>query len=231
VLTIPGLERPGFVHGFSTRRLGQMRRTGEPLLTQPRRRFAEELGVEPERLSFAGAVHGAAVALVDRPLGVVDGCDALVTAEAGTPLFATFADCYPVVLFDPVRRAAALAHAGWRGTASGVAANAVRALESEYGSRPSDVLAGIGPGICGDCYEVSGDVAHRFPAEVVRPKPDGKFLLDLAAANRRGLLEAGLAPEHVFVHGACTLEDERLPSHRRDRDGGRFACIVALRPA
>lgn len=227
-LSVEALEGPGFVHGFSTRALGDMRR-GEGLLTPERRRFAEELGVDPARLTFAGAVHGAGVARVEEPGGVREGFDALVTDRPGAPLFATFADCYPIVLFDPVRRAAGLAHAGWRGTVAGVAANAVFALRA-LGSSPADILAGIGPGICGRCYEVGPEVAERFGPDYAAPSPNGRFLLDLAAANRSALIRAGLRPENVFSHGACTFEDVRLPSHRRDADGARFACIVALRP-
>lgn len=206
-----------------------MRRTGGPVLTAARRRFAEAMGVDPDRMAFVGAVHGAAVARVEAG-GVAEGCDALVTDTAGVPLFASFADCYPIVVFDPVHGAAGLAHAGWRGTAAGVAANTVRAMQTAFGSRPADLLVGIGPGICGDCYEVGPEVARRFPAETVRPARDDRFLLDLVEANRRALLEAGVEPPHVFVHGSCTVEDERLPSHRRDADGGRFGCIVALLP-
>lgn len=229
LLTIPGLERPGLVHAFSTRALGDMRRS-EALLTAERRRFAEALGVDACALTFAGAVHGAGVARVDGPMGVADGCDALVTDRPGVPLFATFADCYPIVLFDPVWHSAGLVHAGWRGTVAGVAANAVFALRA-LGSRPEDILAGIGPGICGRCYEVGPEVAERFDAAHVGAGPGGRLRLDLAAANREALTTAGVRPENVFVQGACTFEDARLPSHRRDADGARFACIVALTPS
>ncbi len=231
LLTIAALERPGFIHAFSTRTFGQMRHSEGPLLTPARRRLAIAAGVDPDRLSFAAAVHGAEVALIDRPGTVAAGCDALITEQPGLPLFATFADCFPIVLFDPGRPAAALVHAGWRGTAAGVVTNTVRALEREFGSRPAGLLAGIGPGICGRCYEVGAEVAERFPDDVVRPSANGRFLLDLAAANHRALVEAGVIESNVFRHGACTLEDERLPSHRRDGDGSRFAGIVALSTA
>src|SRR6266566_347266 len=139
LLTIPALAaEPGLVHGFSTLALGSMRGPAP--------------GGSP--LTAAAAVHGAEVARVDEPAVVVPGRDALVTDRPGLPLLATFADCYPVLLFDPGRRALALAHAGWRGTAVGVARAAVEALRREYGCRPADLVAGVGPGICGRCYEV-----------------------------------------------------------------------------
>lgn len=232
-LTIPQLAcEPGLLHGFSTLALGSMRRDagGEPSpLTPARRAFLGELGLADAPLTVAGAVHGAEVARVDEPGGAVEGVDALVTDRRRAPLLATFADCYPILLYDPERPALALVHAGWRGSAAGVARAAVERLRKEYGSRPESLLAGIGPGICGGCYEVGEEVAARFPPEVVRPSPSGRHLLDLAAANRLALLEAGLLPDRVHVLGVCTKETPELPSHRRSPDGTRFACLAAIR--
>jgi len=232
VLRIPALEaEPGLLHGFSTLAMGSMRLPapgGDPL-TPARLAFAAALGLDGDRLTVAGAVHGAEVARVDRPAGAVRGHDAVVTDRPGLPLLATFADCYPVLLHDPVRRSLALVHAGWRGTAAGIAARAVEALRREYGSRPGDLVAGIGPGICGRCYEVGEEVADRFDPAFVRPSPAGRALLDLAAANRAQLKAAGVPVERVHVHGICTRESRVLPSHRRSPDGTRFACIASMR--
>src|SRR5207249_327898 len=112
--------------------------------------------------------HGAAVARVDEPMDVIQGVDALVTDRKEMLLFATFADCYPIVLWDPERSCAALVHAGWRGTVAGVAGAAVKALVAQYGSKPAHIRAGIGPGICGRCYEVGGEVAERFDGRFVK---------------------------------------------------------------
>jgi YfiH family protein len=234
VLRVPGLARvAGLVHGFSTLAHGNMRLPAPDAdpLTPQRRAFATALGLDGAALSVAAAVHGVEVARVDRPAGAVRGHDAVVTDRPGLPLLATFADCYPVLLYDPARRALALAHAGWRGTAAGMAARAVRALAAEYGSRAADLVAGVGPGICGDCYEVGEEVAVRFDPAHVRPSPRNaaRRLLDLAAANRAQLEAAGVPPASVHVHGACTHESAVLPSHRRAPDGMRFACIAAIR--
>ena len=232
VLQIPGLAaEPGLVHGFSTLAMGSMRlpAPGADPLTPARLAFAAALGLDGARLSVASGLHGAEVARVDQPSGAVRGHDAVVTDRPGLPLLATFADCYPVLLFDPVRRALALVHAGWRGTAAGIAGRTVEALGREYGCRPSDVVAGVGPGICGGCYEVGWEVAERFDPTCVRPSPAGRHLLDLAAANRAQLEAAGVPSDHVHAHGACTRESDVLPSHRRAPDGNRFACIAAIR--
>src|SRR4029077_12926305 len=100
-----------------------------------RRTFASVLGLDGVELTTIGAVHGASVARVDEPGGSVDDVDALLTDRPGVALFATFADCYPIVLWDPERKVAGLVHAGWRGTRAGVATAAVRFMQSEFGSR------------------------------------------------------------------------------------------------
>jgi YfiH family protein len=160
---------------------------------------------------------------------VVRGCDALVTDRPRLPLLATFADCYPVLLFDPVRPALGLVHAGWRGAAAGLVGEALARLREEYGSAPTEVVAALGPGICGDCYEVGPEVASHFPPECVRPSPSGRFLLDLRSALRGQLLAAGVQAGRVHELALCTRETPELPSHRRSPDGARFACLAALR--
>jgi len=232
VLRIPGLAtQPYLVHGLSTLALGDMRAPGtaHSALTPPRQAFVEALGLEPGRLVVAGAVHGAEVARVDEAVGVLGGFDALVTDRPGLVLLATFADCYPVMLYDPARQALALAHAGWRGIRGGVVGRAVHALRREYGSHPEDLVTGLGPGICAACYEVSGEMAGQFAPGHARPNGDGRFQLDLAAVILDQLLAAGVPSGSVHVLGACTRERPELPSHRRAPDGVRFACIAAIR--
>jgi len=231
VLKIASLEtEPGLVHGFSTTSLGSMGLTHAPdpeVVMASRRQFARTLGIDAEPLTVAGAVHGNVVARVDEQLDVVKGVDGLVTDRRGVALFATFADCYPIVLWDAEHRCAALVHAGWRGTVAHVGPAAIEKLRHEYGTDPTHVKAGIGPGICGRCYEVGEEVASQFDAQFVRRGEGDRFLLDLAAANRAQLEAEGVAD--VEVIGLCTKETDYLPSHRRNPDGTRFGAIVALR--
>jgi purine-nucleoside/S-methyl-5'-thioadenosine phosphorylase / adenosine deaminase len=173
-------------------------------------------------------VHGAQIARVEAAGTTVNGVDGLVSDRSGVPLMASFADCYPVIVYDQRRHAVGLAHAGWRGTAAGIAGELVRTLEREYGSRPADLVAGIGPGICGDCYQVGPEVAERFNG-FARPDAEGRFRLDLVAANRAQLEAAGVPATSIHVQGACTFESPDLPSHRRRPDGARFYCLVALK--
>jgi len=228
-LHVPELaDEPGLVHGFSTVAIGMvgLKHAADtaPVLAA-RRTFAAVLGLDGAGLTTIGSVHGASVARVDAPVDSVDDVDGLVTDRPGVVLFATFADCFPIVLWDPERRVAGLVHAGWRGTRAGVAAEAVRFMQREFGSRR--IEAGIGPGICGRCYEVGPEVAEQFDAKFVREGAGDRFLLDLAAANRAQLADEGVKP--IFDIGICTKEHYLFPSHRRHPDGTRFGAIVAIR--
>jgi YfiH family protein len=227
-LHVPELaDEPGLVHGFSTLALGSVGLKHAPdraPVMAARRSFASVLGLDGAQLTTIGSVHGATVARVDEPVDSVDDVDALVTDQPGVALFATYADCYPIVLWDPEKRVAGLVHAGWRGTRAGVARAAVMFMRDEYGCR--HIRAGIGPGICGRCYEVGEEVASQFDARLVTPSCD-RFLLDLAAANRAQLDDAGARV--VYEVGICTKEHYLFPSHRRSPDGKRFGAIVAIR--
>src|SRR6266567_3993040 len=172
-----------------------------------RRRLAAVFGARPGDFVFACQVHGAGVRVVgpaDRGSGAfslddaIDGADALVTASPGVMLAILTADCVPVLLHDPVAGVLACVHAGWRGTVAGVTAAAVAAMQG-LGSRPSDVIAGLGPAIAADRYQVGPDVHQAVTrafgsAGFIRPDPSapGHWLLDLWAANRHALREAGV---------------------------------------
>jgi polyphenol oxidase len=227
-LHVPELaDEPGLVHGFSTLSLGSvgLKHAPDPgSVLASRQTFARVLGLDGAELTTIGSVHGAAVARVDKPGGSVDDVDALLTDRPGVVLFATYADCYPIVLWDPEKKVAGLVHAGWRGTHAGVARAAVTFMQEEYGCRR--VRAGIGPGICGRCYEVGEEVASQFDARFVTQSGD-RFLLDLAAANRAQLEDNGV--KSVYEIGICTKEHYLFPSHRRHPDGKRFGAIAAIR--
>ena len=228
-LHVPELaDEPGLVHGFSTTLLGSVGLTHapdpEPVLAA-RREFMKVMGVEERTLTVAGAVHGKAVARIEAPRAIVKDVDAMVTDRRNVVLFTTHADCFPIVLWDPEKRAAGLVHAGWRGTQAGVARAAVGFMRDEYGCR--HIRAGIGPGICGRCYEVGAEFSSRFDRRFLKPSSGDRLLLDLAAANRAQLEEAGV--DAVYDIGVCTKESYLFPSHRRHPDGKRFGAIVALR--
>jgi len=194
-----------------------------------RERVARELGVPGERLVWMNQVHGARVAVVDGPQeGPVAGTDALVTATSGLVLCVVVADCVPVLLADPVAGVVAAVHAGREGVRQGVVPATLSAMAS-LGARARHVSALLGPAVCGDCYEVPGEmqaeVARVAPAAAVRTRK-GTPGLDLRAGVADGLRRAGI-PE-VVQDPRCTVEDRHLFSHRRDGVTGRQAGIVWL---
>lgn len=194
-------------------------------VAENRRRVAGALGFHPDRVARLNQVHGTDVREA-RP-GVQEG-DALVSREAGLLLAIGTADCYPVLLADEAAGVVGAAHAGWRGTLGGIAARTVEAMV-ERGADPVKIRAAVGPGICGERYPVGDDVARQFAeaglGDFVQDR-DGRPHLDLAGANRAVLLAAGLKPEHVWVSGRCSTEED-FYSYRRDagRTGRMWAVI------
>ncbi|SRR5216683_2459557 len=209
-----------------------------------RRRVAAALGTDPGDLVFCNQAHGRGVQIVsarDRGRGAlslddaIPRTDALVTGDAGTALVVMVADCVPIVLYDPVAHILACVHAGWRGTVARVAEAALAAMRS-LGTRPADVVAGLGPAIAPDRYQVGGEVvaaAERglgdASAEVMRPEGAGKWLFDLCAANRRVLRGAGVLDERIHVAAVPTGPAPGLFfSDREQRPCGRFALAARL---
>ncbi len=216
-----------------------------------RRRLAAALDARLEDFVFARQVHGAAVCVVgeadrgsgafspDDAIGSAGGADALVTASPGVVLAILTADCVPVLLHDPVADVLACVHAGWRGTVAGVTAAAIAAMQG-LGSRPSDVIAGLGPAIAADRYQVGPDVHQAVTrafgsAGFIRPDPSapGHWLLDLWAANRHALREAGVPA--LQIHTTTFPTGPVSPagpgpffSDRAARPCGRLALIARL---
>jgi YfiH family protein len=197
----------------------------------------EALDVRKEDVVTPHQVHSTTVRVVDEHHRgqLLPQTDALVTATPGVALMLRFADCVPILLYDPVRGAAGLAHAGWRGTASGMAGAAVQTMVEALGCRPSDLLAGIGPSIGPCCYEVDADVMEAVSSalpnadSLLEPRPNGRWHLDLWAANRWQLAAAGV--QSIEVAGICTAcRTDEWFSHRAERGRtGRLGALIGLR--
>lgn len=165
--------------------------------------------------------------------------DALVTALPGVWIGIRTADCVPILMADPGKRAIAAVHSGWRGTAAGIAVKALARLTSEFGSRTEDVRVAIGPAIGVCCYEVGPEVAGQFggagPVAVTTPaaRPGAKPHLDLASTIENQLLAEGVRPEHLSRSKDCTRcgSMERFHSFRRDGEAaGRMVAAIRIRP-
>lgn len=161
--------------------------------------------------------------------------DVVMTNKPAVTLFMRFADCVPIIYVDPVNKAVALAHAGWRGTLQGVAASAVEAMKANYSSRAEDLLVGIGPAISVEKYEVgpevAADVSRVFgeQAESLLSQENGQIRFDLVGANRLMLELAGV--RQIELSNLCTATDrEDWFSHRAfGGKTGRFGALIALK--
>ena len=221
----------GAAHGFSTRlggvspapwdslNLGANRGDEPANVAENFRRFCAAVGADPDALVKNHQVHSDRVRPVTRA-DVMDGpaapgvfdADGLITNEPGVCLTVFSGDCIPILLYDPEARVIAAAHAGWRGTAAGIAARAAEAMVRDYGCDPVHILAAIGPGIGPCCFEIHADVPDGLRGGLgpeaepfIHPLPGGeKFTVDLKGANARWLECSGLAPEHIAVCPACT---------------------------
>jgi len=187
-------------------------------------RVAAGIGVPPTRLQRMRQVHGCATMAVGAVGADDPEADALITNQPEVALVVRVADCVPLLIADPRRGAVAAVHAGWRGTAAGIPAAAVRRLQREYGCDPADLLAAIGPAIGACCYQVGPDVRHAFqqaghPLSALdrwfTPDEGDRWRLDTWASNRDQLIAAGLSPARVYVAGLCTRTHvEHFSSYR-----------------
>ena len=259
-LTYPLLENTGIVkHGFSTRmggvsegvcstmNLSFSRGDDENAVRENFKRMANALGVEEDSFVFSQQTHTTnvrKVTLDDKGKGLTrqldyQDVDGLVTDVPGLCLSTFYADCVPLYFVDPVKKAIGLSHSGWRGTVGKIGAVTVQKMREEYGSKPEDIIAAIGPSICQDCYEVSEDVIVEFQnnfdekywKELYYRKENGKYQLNLWKANEIVLAEAGILKEHIAVTNLCTCcNSEVLFSHRASNGKrGNLAAFMALK--
>ncbi len=228
--------KPGLRHAFSTRRGGVSRppfgtlnlglnTEDDPVSVRENWvQLSRAAGLDRDRMAFTRQVHGEAIAAAEAP-GVFPDTDALVTDTAELALAVQVADCVPVFLYDPSRKAVGLAHAGWKGSALDIAGKTAAALVERFGSKPADLSACIGPSIGPCCFEVGPEVAERFPSRYLE---HGR--LDLWAVNRDSLIAAGMDPNAIHISRLCTVcHRDWFFSHRGDGGKtGRMAAVIGL---
>ena len=259
-LTYPRLEEEKeFLHGFSTRlggvskehlysmNLSFARGDREENVRENFQRIAHAVGFEAEKMVFTHQTHTTNVRKVteedwgkgfskERDYSDVDG---LITNVPQTVLTTFYADCVPIYLVDPVKKAIGLCHSGWRGTVGRISQVTIARMQEEYDSDPKDILAAVGPSICQNCYEVSGDVIEQFQdsfhekywKELFYQKENGKYQLNLWKANEILLEEAGITKEHISVTDICTCcNPQLLYSHRASKgQRGNLAAFLMIR--
>ncbi len=243
-------EIAGLRHGFSTRHGGvsegewaamsfSYQKEREEIVDENFRRFCKANGLPFESLALTHQTHTANVAILDetyknrgrdRTLRETDG---IVTAQAGLGLICFTADCVPLLLADPKKKIAAAVHAGWRGTVQSIAKEAVQKMVA-LGAEPKDILVAIGPSI-GPChFEVGPEVQEEFTKRFGAALPyqpsarEGHSMVDLWAANRQVLLEAGLENDHIFTAKICTYCNNSDYYSHRYTNGRRGSLIGAI---
>lgn len=275
-LTFPSLEQTGFVRHLITTRVGGVsqgdyaamnlsftRGDREEAVRENFRRIGNILGCSPECMTASQQTHTTNIRRVtgnDRGKGVVkpldyQQVDGLMTDEPGIALVTFYADCVPLLFVDPVHRAIGSAHSGWRGTVGRMGKCMVRAMGESFGTRSEELKVAIGPSICQDCYEVSGDVAENFteleaeteelrrellqsgryragiggdlPRIVLPGRQPDKFQLDLWLANYLILRQEGIPLHSIAVTDICTCHNSAyLFSHRAS--SGRRGNLAAF---
>ena len=203
--------------------------------------LARAFGVNQDALVTPRQVHGSTILVISEPnedyshfLGV-EG-DAVITNQPGVLIGVCVADCAPILLCDPEKKVIAVVHAGWKGTAGGLVSKTVAGMRSEFGSDPAQLQAAVGPCIQKCWYEVDGPVQQAFLQggltwdACAEASGTGKWQLDLAAANRELLLQAGLSADAIQVSGQCVCcHSEQFFSYRRDKDeSGRQMGFIML---
>jgi polyphenol oxidase len=269
----PFAKLPWLIHGFSTRPAGVSPLESEKVLNlgfmewdtrknvlENRHLFQSALGAGDLPIIPLKQIHSDVIHLVSQAPSDTCKGDASTANRPGLLLGIQTADCVPILLVDPKKRAVAAIHAGWRGTLARITQKAVGRMQLEFGSKPADLLAAIGPSIGPCCYEVAADFVIKFTAQFAdatdyfdEPRsgeepnplqwlnmsppghqpPPKNVHLDLRKANRSQLLAAGLRAKNIFSSDLCTAcHTNLLFSHRRESVlSGRLMAVIGIRPA
>ena len=211
------------------------------------KRIGASMGVAVEDMVLSKQTHTTNVRVVteeDKGKGVIrerdyTDVDGMITNVPGICLVTSYADCVPLYFVDPVKKAIGLSHSGWRGTVGKIGKNTVQLMQEQFGSKPEDLLAAVGPSVCMDCYEVSEDVIGQFQEafeskywqELFYKKENGKYQLNLWKANELIFLESGILPEHMAITNVCThCNSKILYSHRTmGNNRGNLCAFLALK--
>lgn len=258
-LSFLALEETGLVsHGFSTRLGGVSqgqystmnftftRGDNPDHVMENYRRMGAALNVDYQKMVLSYQTHTTNIRLVtqqDAGKGIIkerdyEEVDGLITDIPGITLVTFYADCVPLYLLDPVHKAIGLSHSGWRGTANHMGKCTIEAMSKAYGSKAEDLIVGIGPSICQECYEVGPEVAAEFQksfsaqdrTQFITEKANGKYQLDLWKANEIIFTEAGVRKEQIHITDICThCNSDYLFSHRKTGNArGNLAAFFCL---
>ncbi|MBN1259578.1 MAG: peptidoglycan editing factor PgeF [Anaerolineae bacterium] len=215
--------------------LGSTVRDDPDAVVENHRRAFQAFGVTRDQIVSPYQVHGNHVARVGRTDGgsVIAATDALICQEPGVALLLRFADCAPVLFYDPIHRAIGLAHAGWRGVVAGIVPATIQAMQTAFDTASEDLWAGIGPAIGPEHYAVGPEVVEAISATLapetqVAPQREGQWFLDLPKAVEAQLRLAGV--QQIARSGLDTAGNtDEWYSHRAEAGRtGRFGVLVMM---
>jgi len=195
--------------------------------------LAKEINVMERDLFFINQVHDKNIKnVVDGSINNIEDYDGLITNSVGKVLCTCYADCVPLLFFDPNKRVVASIHSGWKGTIKLIAQETVIKMKNDYGSNTHDILVGIGPSIGPCCFEVSEDVYEQFRKKlpIGAFMDDGKYFVDLWNSNIYMLTQIGVKRENIECKGICTsCHSDRFYSYRKgDKESGRFTAFIQI---
>lgn len=195
--------------------------------------LAKELGVMDRDLFFLNQVHDKNIRIItDGSLNNIEEYDGLMTNCLGKALCSCYADCVPLLFFDPIKNVIASVHSGWKGTIKFIAQETVLKMVNEYGSKVDDILVGIGPSIGPCCFEVKEDTYELFRKKlpIGAFEDNGKLFVDLWNSNIYMLTQLGIKRENIECKGICTsCHCDRFYSYRKgDKENGRFTAFIML---
>lgn len=215
---------------FSSMNMAFNRGDNPDSVTENYRRLCKSAGFDFDTLVASAQDHHTFVRKVTSDccgIGItkprdMQSVDALITNEPGVTLVTYYADCTPLFFVDIVKKAIALAHAGWRGTVGKIGEKVIEKMTAEFGTNPKDLVCAVGPAISRCCYEVDKSCADEFykledldNSRFIIPKENNKFMIDLLETNRQILVEAGVNPDNITVSDLCTkCNSDLLWSHR-----------------
>ncbi len=203
-----------------------------------RKDLFHNLSLPLENGVFPQQVHGNEVLQItstrkdlEEDSSTVSKCDGLMTSEGELVLSIQTADCYPIFIYDPIQKAIALIHAGWRGTAQKITVKTIELLSHTYQSNPEDLIVSIGPGIQSCCYEVSIEFMDHFSAQVLKER-NGQFYLDLLKENVLQAQSASVLEDNILTESSlCTAcHVDQFYSYRKEGPlSGRMMSFLSLK--
>lgn len=207
------------------------------LIRRNRHTLAIAMGVDESRLVLPSQVHKTRIVNVTSQTTKEDvmDTDALITSESGICIAVMSADCVPILLHDKKNKAIAAVHSGWRGTVARILEKTLAAMKETFGTQGKDLVAGIGPSVCQESYEVGEEVVNEvtkaFGSEsaLMIVKPNNKAQLDLWKANKLQLLEFGVNEKAIEISDLCTVKNNEYFFSARKGDSGRFAAGIVLK--